>query len=215
MDTTSPNDQTTPEDTQQRIINAIERIQRRGEKITGTAVRAELGGGSFSTITPILKQWRESHRQLSSAVQEIPDSIRDRLLHLGGMIFRECEQEAKQEYRLLKQQYQDDTADLEAVNAEQAMEIAQLQNRLSAALNERQEAIDQHSQLKEHLHQQEIRQITLENELKSTKERVRQLATETGEQKQEIKDLNKQIAELNRINGQLEARIQSGTSDQN
>lgn len=335
-----------------RILEAIERINARGEKVTNVSVKNELGGGSFSTISPYVKQWRESQRVAAPTIT-LPDHIRERGIQLMGAIYQECEEEAKQDNVKLKQHYEVHIADLEAENDEQSSELARLEKQLSEALTERKAALDNASELKDALHQTEMSLIgeqsqrqsaeklaseykenwhqsrqseekqrnelaqlnttinnhvntinglkhdseqmklqieylnedkaklqdqiatvkeeheqtlsmlsheqdenerlkatteeqkktifTLQaviqklessittatdeltelkeqhsiakNELVTSKDRVRQLATETGEQKRDMKDLNQQIAQLNKLNGQLEAKLELQEAD--
>lgn len=336
MDITAEN-----QTTKVRIMEAIERINARGEKVTNVSVKNELGGGSFSTISPYVKQWRESQRVAMPTVT-LPDHIRERGIQLMGAIYQECEEEAKQDNVKLKQHYEVHIADLEAENDEQANELARLEKQLADVLKEQQAVLDHNNQLKDKLHGTEIALVSeqaqreaaqslsrefkenwesakrgyeeyraenvklntvignhektiavlkadtenmkiqlevltedkdklldeidnlkstnsqsldelkkandtigklqetinqqettitglqttaqdlktlteqhqiVKNELGSSKERVRQLSTETGEQKRDIKDLNRQIAQLNKLNGQLEAKLELQEAD--
>jgi thioredoxin-like negative regulator of GroEL len=64
-----------------RIWRAVQRIERRGERPTNGAVRAELielygAGGSFREISPVVEQWRrdvvaKAERRIEAAVAAI------------------------------------------------------------------------------------------------------------------------------------------------
>lgn len=142
-----------------RILEAIERINARGDKVTNVSVKNELGGGSFSTISPYVKQWRESQRVTTPTVT-LPDHIRERGIQLMGAIYQECEEEAKQDNVKLKQHYEVHITDLEAENDEQAVELARLEKQLSEALTERQAALDHASELKDNLHETELELVS-------------------------------------------------------
>lgn len=59
------------------IIGAADDLFAKGNsRPTNEQVRAELGRGSLSHISPIMKQWRESKRADESAAFELPDSLR-------------------------------------------------------------------------------------------------------------------------------------------
>lgn len=45
---------------QKQIFNICNQLEEQGIKPTLVRVRSELGGGSFSTINPFLKQWKEN-----------------------------------------------------------------------------------------------------------------------------------------------------------
>ncbi len=49
--------------TKQDIIEAAEALQAAGTNPTMNAIRETLCGGSFATISPILRDWRESKGQ--------------------------------------------------------------------------------------------------------------------------------------------------------
>jgi len=64
-----------------RIWRAVHRIERRGERPTNSAVRAELvelygAGGSFREIAPVVEQWRrdvvaKAEKRIEAAVAAI------------------------------------------------------------------------------------------------------------------------------------------------
>jgi hypothetical protein len=47
----------------QRIFDICEHLAAQGIKPTLIRVRTELGGGSFSTINPLLQQWKEEKKK--------------------------------------------------------------------------------------------------------------------------------------------------------
>ena len=61
-----------------RIAAAAEAIAARGENPTLAAVRAELGGGSFSTISPALRAWKAQQARTDEPVGEpLPESLQE------------------------------------------------------------------------------------------------------------------------------------------
>jgi hypothetical protein len=57
---------------QERIFTICDTLSQAGINPTAEKVRAELGGGSFSTISPIIKKWRENGRKDDFLPQAIP-----------------------------------------------------------------------------------------------------------------------------------------------
>jgi hypothetical protein len=57
---------------QDRIFTICDTLSQAGINPTAEKVRVELGGGSFSTISPIIKQWRETQRNTEFTPQAIP-----------------------------------------------------------------------------------------------------------------------------------------------
>lgn len=74
---------------QKRIIEICDRLAEQGIKPTLEKVRTELGGGSFSTINPVLKQWKESRESNDSpATIDLPNEITAIGLKATGMIWK-------------------------------------------------------------------------------------------------------------------------------
>ena len=47
----------------EKIIAAAENLEAQGVNPTQVTVREALGGGSFATIGPVLKEWKESKKE--------------------------------------------------------------------------------------------------------------------------------------------------------
>ena len=72
-----------------RIIAAAEAVTARGETPTLTAVRSELGGGSYSTISPVLRAWKATQARDDEPVREpLPDRIHEAAIAGAGEIWR-------------------------------------------------------------------------------------------------------------------------------
>jgi len=66
-----------------RVFNICNQLTEQGVKPTLVRVRNELGGGSFSTINPFLRQWKESRRM--NDAQELVD-LRNEVAVIGQKI---------------------------------------------------------------------------------------------------------------------------------
>lgn len=62
--------------TPEQIREAIHSMQLGGLKINLRTLHKYLGGGSFSSITPVLKQWRDEQQPVQQQIPELPDSFR-------------------------------------------------------------------------------------------------------------------------------------------
>ncbi len=58
--------------TKDQIIEAAEALKSAGVNPSMAAVRERLGGGSFATISPVLREWRESQEQRATVAIEMP-----------------------------------------------------------------------------------------------------------------------------------------------
>lgn len=204
--------------TEVRVQEAIERINARGEKVTNNSVKAELGGGSFSTISPIIKRWRESQRATIPTVV-MPDHIRERGIQVLSMFYQECDEEAKQDNVKLKQHYESDIRDLETENDEQAKELIRLEEKLSEALKGLQEATNEVNDLKSRLHQSEIVRVGEQTQRESAERfadeyKANWYASRETEEKQrnEIVTLKTAMGRLENTIGQLQADYQKSES---
>ena len=62
--------------TREQVFDAAETLAAAGSNPTITRIRAELGGGSPNTITPLLREWREARPVVpKSAAPDIPDPV--------------------------------------------------------------------------------------------------------------------------------------------
>lgn len=65
------------------VFEAATQLAARGHKPTNLAVRAELGGGSYSSIAPLLKQWHLQQALSESLASPQTDSAPDDLCIKG------------------------------------------------------------------------------------------------------------------------------------
>ena len=80
----------------ENIIAAAEKLEAQGVNPTQVTVREALGGGSFATIGPILKAWKESKKEDFALTEiQVPESIIDRLEQLQGAVWQAAVDEAE------------------------------------------------------------------------------------------------------------------------
>lgn len=72
---------------QDKIFSICEALSKSGIKPTAEKVRDELGGGSFSTISPIIKQWRENQCK-AEPLPEIPPEAQNAVNHATAIIWK-------------------------------------------------------------------------------------------------------------------------------
>lgn len=63
--------------TEKEVYAAAQALKEAGKRVTVTAVRDKLGRGSYSTITPIVSQWREEQAEKEVLAASIPDGLAD------------------------------------------------------------------------------------------------------------------------------------------
>jgi chromosome segregation ATPase len=74
--------------TAENVHAAADRIAEAGQQPTLAAVRAALGGGSFTTISESMKAWKAARQSAAIPIlQEAPQAVTDRLTALGGEVW--------------------------------------------------------------------------------------------------------------------------------
>lgn len=116
----------------EEIVEAITRITTEGRKPTMAGVR-ELIGGSYSTIGPILQEWKENTKTTTCAALELPPTLRDTLEKTTAELWLAASKQAAE--RIEQIQIDTDAATKEAnINATQYAEaIQQLEQEMEKA----------------------------------------------------------------------------------
>ena len=105
------------------IEAAIRELEAEGEKITIDAVRKKAGGGSYSTINPILREWREN----KSGHLVAPPEIQRLLSEIGDQIWTEAEKVAGRKFAGHKVELEKKIEDLRSEAEEKDAEIVRLE----------------------------------------------------------------------------------------
>jgi chromosome segregation ATPase len=71
------------------IFTACEKIANRGENITGQSVKNEIGGGSFNTIAPLVKEWKAKSKpaKFDKQLSEVPETAIDAIKTAASKIW--------------------------------------------------------------------------------------------------------------------------------
>lgn len=148
----------------EKIIAAAEKIEADGINPTQVTVREALGGGSFATIGPVLKEWKASKKEDHALTEiQVPEAITERLEQLQGAVWQAAVDEA--ERRL--------TAEREA--------LQQAQDRAAADVAEQMDSV---AALEFEADKHLARVETLETELESRSAQVDHLRAELAEVKE-------------------------------
>lgn len=109
--------------TVEKIIETAERLMSEGKNPTQVTVRAALGGGSFATIGPVLKSWKDGQKEDHALAEiQVPEAITERLEQLQGAVWQAAVGEA--ERRL--------TAEREALKVAQEAAAAEVAEQLES-----------------------------------------------------------------------------------
>ena len=66
-----------PTFTPELILETIEAMHLEGVKINLRTIHKRLGGGSFSSISPVLKQWRNEQKPDDHGIPDVPENVRN------------------------------------------------------------------------------------------------------------------------------------------
>ena len=178
----------------ERIIEAATQLQASGKKPTMEAIREVMGGGSFATISPVLRNWRESQDQQQVVTVEMPNDIKaifdkSALELWKGLASLTAERITKVEAESAKQINSAQTERDEALT-----EIERLECLLNTSFAQNKTLTDEHRELTQQIHKQQItlefveaNQIELKNELQQLRNTLRLRDGELGELRGEIK----------------------------
>jgi chromosome segregation ATPase len=187
------------------IHQAANRIAERGEKPTQAKVRADLGGGSFTTISEAMKLWNDKRADEHELAEvQVPEVITERFDHLQGAIWNAAISEA--ERRLSTER--------------EALKVAREQ--FASELAEANEAVilleSEQEDLKKQVFNSSEELQKVQAELSDYKDRIMNLRSDTAEalskKTAEIESLKATVTELRKFLEKSEKRSESLESKQ-
>lgn len=107
--------------TPEAVAEAAERLIARGQPVTNQAVHALLGGGSMSTLVPMVRAWKAEQKE-RDAIERVyvPEPVAQLAQELAARLWRNAQQEAGvatdalgRELRALRQEFAATNAELE------------------------------------------------------------------------------------------------------
>ena len=176
----------------QTIFEICNELDEKGQKPTLDRVRQMLGGGSFSTIQPILKEWKE-RRAAEPATEPLvaPEDIRGLVESLAAQVWNKAKVKASADLQTLKTAMQARFDDVEQERNEGAAEIERLEKEAG---------------------QQKEKAATVENELAEYKNALQQARVELAVQSKQLVEaegLQKRHEKLLLEFGELKGRLAS------
>lgn len=132
---------------QKRIIEICDKLAEQGVKPTLERVRAELGSGSFSTINPILKQWKESRATIDTPSSvDLPNEITAIGLKAAGMIWKAANEQCNDLIKAVRHETDQLTEQANIERDEALNEVKRLESeneRLTAKASQQDELISE------------------------------------------------------------------------
>lgn len=180
--------------TAEQIHAAADELNAAGKKITLEAVRNHLGGGSFATISPAIRSWKD-RKQLDQTIvtsEPMPAALEQRLEGLASGIWAMAVELAQKRFEDDRSRLRDNLDELSS-SRDEAIELAdrlstdleRAQAGLIMATQEKQEMVNELAGLKETLAETRERAASaqarteeLRAELSRSHEELRSLRTE-------------------------------------
>lgn len=191
-----------------KIFTICDTLSKAGISPTAEKVRAELGGGSFSTISPIIKQWRDSQSRAEPA-PEIPAAAQTAVNQATALIWKIATEHQAEAINAVRQECARIEHEAIAERDEALKEISFLEERLKAS----------EEQIKSLLAKDTARASeanTLELQIHKQQLALDSTVNQNIELKSEIKDLRKLAAtaqnEASKLEGMLEVFTKTKTS---
>jgi chromosome segregation ATPase len=207
--------------TPEQIIETAEALVERGESATLAAVRRELGGGSYTTISEALKGWRE-RRQVTQARAEavqVPARVQDALAQAGVLVWTEAVRQhsaqlaAEREALDLERQRNEGerreaveladqvSRDLDQVRAERDQALQDLAQERQGRDQAQAEAREQRALAEERGRRGEAQ----ETELRDLRRQAGETAAELGQVRGHFEALRGQVEDLREARARIEA----------
>lgn len=200
----------------QEIIGAAEQLVAEGVNPSMQAVRERLGGGSFATISPVLREWKENREATTVAVLEMPADVKGALDRFGADFWKAASSLATAQFEKLKDESRNS---IEAANKERDEALEEIQ-RLESQILEHDDQISlvntEIERVKNLVDDERKKNAALQQRNDDLQETVAGLkadlkdSRDDGKQALEKVDmLRQEQAELSRTNGQLTAKVEA------
>ncbi len=197
------------------VTIACDVIESLGERATQAKVRSALGGGSFTTLGPLLKEWRQSiadNHELSDI--EIPVAIQERSGQLLGLVWQSALDEAESRLNLQREELKKAQEEARQEIQDFCIAIETLESEAQAYqdnLNQKQALIVSLETENDSNHEKiialELEKKELSIRLSHEKDDKQRLESESSETKSELKTAQAEIKQRDEHIKQLELSL--------
>jgi chromosome segregation ATPase len=183
-----------------KIFAICEQLKAEGVKVTQASVREALGSGSFSTIVPIIKEWRDNTSP-AEIVQEIPAAAQNAANQAATLIWKIATEHQAEAINAIRQECARIEQEATAERDEAIAEIKRLEsdketenvknNELFKDMNE---AI---KKLQKEVENARVAEQVCQARLETAAHEIEDLKAQIKEERAETKAANKKAAEMN------------------
>lgn len=200
----------------QEIIDAAEKLAAEGVNPSMQAVRELLGGGSFATISPVLREWKENREATTVAVLEMPSDVKGALDRFGADLWKTASTLATAQFEKLKDETQNSIEAAKKDRDEALEEIQRLESLILKQDNQMSSVNAEVERLKSLLDDERKKNAALQQRNDDLQETVAGLKIDLKESREDGKQalnkldtLRQEQTELSRMNGQLTAEVEA------
>ena len=174
-------------ETEKSIVQAAEDLVREGiESPTNAQVLERLGKGSLSTVSPVMREWRNRRSEEQATFREMPDPLKEMITGSISHLWVEANRQADK--------------DLEEFREKAISNIRRAEAERDEALMENGKLSKQTHELREKLEEEKDTRQQLENQLQGKEAKLIELTTEN-------KLLLKQVEDLKELTSRLQSEL--------
>lgn len=194
--------------TRDDIINAAESLERDGKKATMASVREFLGGGSFATISPVLREWKEGRKTTTAIALEMPGELKAVAERMEAEFWQTASKLANEKLVTVQAEAEALVSAVESERDEALEDILRLEKELADAVEGRQVASDEKASALEQVSQLKADIIRLEEQLAASKTGAGKLREDLARMTAEKDRQADEASRLLGLNSELKREIQ-------
>src|SRR5690554_4304053 len=120
-----------------RIVGAANALLDQGiQNPTNDQVREQMGGGSLSHISPVMRQWRQERKQAEISAQAVPAELKKDVDAVASRIWFAASRLAQARNEQLKEEAEAKVGAAEGERDEALQEVGRLEGQLADLLNQ-------------------------------------------------------------------------------
>ncbi|MBQ4840016.1 DNA-binding protein [Pseudoalteromonas luteoviolacea] len=199
-----------------QIIEAAEALVSEGINPSMQSVRERLGGGSFATISPVLRKWKEDREATTVAVLEMPSDVKSALERFGVDLWKAASSLASAQFEKLKEESRSSIDSANNERDEALREIELLESQVMLRDDQMASFHDENDLLRSQLNEESNKNIALQQRVTDLQETIANLKSDLKECRQDgrqavekLDALHQEQVELSRTNGQLTAKVEA------
>ena len=191
------------------IIQAAEALERDSEKATMASVREFLGGGSFATISPVLREWKESRKTTTAVALEMPGELKTVAERMETEFWQTASQLANEKLITVQTDAEATVSAAESERDEVLQDIVRLEKELLEAAEGRQKAEEEKNAAHEQINSLKADQIRLQEQLTASKTEAGQLREDLRRMTSEKARQAEESSRLLGVNGELKREVET------